>query len=154
VEWETRRAEADAARLAAAAQVQRARLEADAAVEVARAEAAKAAAEARLAKLGLAGPRRLEPRSAGSGRTGSRLAPVGDIERRMHAHWHTERAAGRPPTGAELDRIAGTKDYGRKLRRQLLTEQASTEASHTGHGNRSIRFHVGFSNLEQASNCV
>jgi cell division septum initiation protein DivIVA len=90
VEWETRRAEADAARLAAAAQVQRARLEADAAVEVARAEAAKAAVEVRLAKLGSVGPRRVEPRPAGSGRTGSRLAPVGDIERRMRAHWQVE----------------------------------------------------------------
>jgi hypothetical protein len=40
----------------------------------------------------------------------------------MRTHWATERAAGRTPTGAELDRIAGTRDYGRKVRRTLLAE--------------------------------
>jgi hypothetical protein len=31
----------------------------------------------------------------------------------MWAHYQRERAAGRTPTGAELDRVAGTNSYGR-----------------------------------------
>jgi hypothetical protein len=33
----------------------------------------------------------------------------------MWAHYQRERAAGRTPTGAELDRIAGTNNYGRAV---------------------------------------
>lgn len=33
----------------------------------------------------------------------------------MWAHYETERKAGRTPTGAELDRIAGTSNYGRAV---------------------------------------
>jgi hypothetical protein len=67
--------------------------------------------------------------SAGSGspKSGSK----GDAEAAMRAHWATERAAGRTPTGAELDRIAGTKDYGRKVRRTLLAENEQTPPAET-----------------------
>jgi hypothetical protein len=39
----------------------------------------------------------------------------GDAHRAMWAHYQAERAAGRTPTGAELDRVAGTRDYGRAV---------------------------------------
>ncbi|SDC20458.1 Protein of unknown function [Actinokineospora iranica] len=39
----------------------------------------------------------------------------GDSARVMWAHYQAARAAGRTPTGAELDRIAGTRDYGRAV---------------------------------------
>lgn len=41
---------------------------------------------------------------------------------RARAHWDAERKAGRTPSGADLDRAAGTKDYGRGLRRKWLAE--------------------------------
>jgi hypothetical protein len=60
--------------------------------------------------------------------TGSvvRLAVVPDearpaeptAEQQMWAYYVTERAKGRTPTGAELDRIAGTNNYGRKVLRR------------------------------------
>lgn len=49
----------------------------------------------------------------------------------MRKHWATERAAGRTPTGAELDRVAGTKDYGRRIRRTLLAEDEAATAAET-----------------------
>lgn len=39
-------------------------------------------------------------------------------EQRMWTHYVTERSKGRTPTGAELDRIAGTNNYGRKVLRR------------------------------------
>lgn len=36
----------------------------------------------------------------------------------MWAYYVTERAKSRTPTGAELDRIAGTNNYGRKVLRR------------------------------------
>ena len=39
-------------------------------------------------------------------------------EQRMWAYYVTERAKGRTPTGAELDRIAGTNNSGRRLLRR------------------------------------
>jgi hypothetical protein len=33
----------------------------------------------------------------------------------MWAHYQHEHAAGRTPTGADLDRIAGTNNYGRAV---------------------------------------
>ncbi|WP_236793332.1 DUF2637 domain-containing protein [Amycolatopsis sp. GM8] len=39
-------------------------------------------------------------------------------EQRMWAYYVTERAKGRTPTGAELDRLAGTNNYGRKVLRR------------------------------------
>jgi len=40
---------------------------------------------------------------------------TGTAEQRMWAYYQRERAAGRSPTGAELDRIAGTNNYGRAV---------------------------------------
>ncbi|WP_024799543.1 DUF2637 domain-containing protein [Nocardia sp. BMG51109] len=39
-------------------------------------------------------------------------------EQRMWVYYVTERSKGRIPTGAELDRIAGTNNYGRRVLRQ------------------------------------
>jgi uncharacterized protein DUF2637 len=39
-------------------------------------------------------------------------------EQRMWAYYVTERSKGRTPTGAELDRITGTNNYGRKVLRR------------------------------------
>ena len=56
-----------------------------------------------------------------------RLAVVSDesrppteptAEQRMWAYYVTERSKGRTPTGAELDRVAGTNNYGRRLLRR------------------------------------
>jgi hypothetical protein len=56
-----------------------------------------------------------------------RLAVVSDetrppteptAEQRMWAYYVTERAKGRTPSGAELDRIAGTNNYGRRVLRR------------------------------------
>jgi hypothetical protein len=49
-------------------------------------------------------------------------------EQRMWLHYQRERARGRTPTGAELDRIAGTNNYGRRVLRQWRA---------AGHGPRS-----------------
>ncbi|MFJ8911133.1 DUF2637 domain-containing protein [Amycolatopsis sp. NPDC102389] len=46
-------------------------------------------------------------------------------EQRMWQHYQRERTRGRTPTGAELDRIAGTNNYGRRVLRQWRA---------TGHG--------------------
>lgn len=73
--------------------------------------------------------------AVGAAETGRvvRLAVVSDearspdeptAEQRMWAYYVTERSKGRIPTGAELDRIAGTNNYGRRvLRRWLQTGQ-------------------------------
>ncbi|MFD5828501.1 DUF2637 domain-containing protein [Lentzea sp. NPDC060358] len=65
-----------------------------------------------------------------------RLAVVSDdarslneptAEQRMWAYYVTERSKGRIPTGAELDRIAGTNNYGRRvLRRWIRAGQLPT----------------------------
>jgi hypothetical protein len=39
-------------------------------------------------------------------------------EQVMWSHYQRERAAGRTPTGAELDRVAGTNNYGRRVLRR------------------------------------
>lgn len=39
-------------------------------------------------------------------------------EQRMWEYYMTERSKGRTPTGAELDRVAGTNNYGRRLLRR------------------------------------
>jgi hypothetical protein len=49
---------------------------------------------------------------------GSRPPSEPTAEQRMWAYYVTERAKGRTPTGAELDRIAGTNNYGRRLLRR------------------------------------
>lgn len=48
----------------------------------------------------------------------SRPSAEPTAERRMWAHYVTERSKGRTPTGAELDRIAGTNNYGRRVLRR------------------------------------
>jgi hypothetical protein len=40
---------------------------------------------------------------------------MGTAEQRMWAHYQREQAAGRTPTGADLDRIAGTNNDGRAV---------------------------------------
>ena len=40
----------------------------------------------------------------------------------MWAHFQREHARGRTPTGAELDRVAGTNNYGRTVLRQWRNE--------------------------------
>jgi hypothetical protein len=54
--------------------------------------------------------------------------PALTAEQRMRAYYLTQQAHGRTPTGAELDRVAGTRDYGRRLRRKWLSE----ENTHSG----------------------
>ncbi len=49
---------------------------------------------------------------------GSRPSAGPTAEQRMWTHYVTERSNGRIPTGAELDRIAGTNNYGRKVLRR------------------------------------
>ncbi|GGM34301.1 hypothetical protein GCM10012275_02050 [Longimycelium tulufanense] len=49
---------------------------------------------------------------------GSRLPVEPTAEQRMWAYYVTERSKGRVPTGAELDRITGTNNYGRKVLRR------------------------------------
>jgi Protein of unknown function (DUF2637) len=57
----------------------------------------------------------------------------GNAEKIMWEHYERERAAGRTPTGAELDRIAGTNNYGRSVlarwRRNGRLESADTVAA-------------------------
>lgn len=52
---------------------------------------------------------------------------VGDsgptAEQRMWEYYVGVRARGRTPTGAELDRMAGTHNYGRRILRKWRTEQ-------------------------------
>jgi hypothetical protein len=52
------------------------------------------------------------------------VSPVrGDTERKMRAHWDTERAAGRTPSGAELARVVDKDDsLGRRKKRQFEKE--------------------------------
>jgi hypothetical protein len=66
-----------------------------------------------------------------------RLAPVPawsgspaelTAEQRMWEYYRSERSQGRTPTGAELDRVAGTNNYGRKvLRRWQAAGRPATE---------------------------
>ncbi|MCR6489782.1 DUF2637 domain-containing protein [Amycolatopsis sp. OK19-0408] len=50
-------------------------------------------------------------------------SPERTAEERMWDYYVGERACGRTPTGAELDRVAGTHNYGRRILRQWRTEQ-------------------------------
>ena len=68
-----------------------------------------------------------------TGSDGRRLALVqssrGEATRLMRAHWDRERAAGRTPSGAELDKVGGTKDYGRKLIARWEAEEEEAAAA-------------------------
>jgi hypothetical protein len=57
-----------------------------------------------------------------SGGTPSPAEPT--AEQRMWAYYATQRSRGRTPTGAELDRIAGTNNYGRRVLRRWRASQA------------------------------
>jgi hypothetical protein len=46
---------------------------------------------------------------------GAASAAASTAEQRMWEHYQHQRTAGRTPTGAELDRIAGTNNYGRAV---------------------------------------
>lgn len=51
----------------------------------------------------------------------SRTKAEPTAEQRMWAYYQTESAKGRTPSGAELDRIAGTNNYGRRVLRRWRT---------------------------------
>jgi hypothetical protein len=53
-------------------------------------------------------------------------------EQRMWEYYMAMRARGRTPTGAELDRAAGTHNYGRRILRKWRAEQ-SRQVSSSGH---------------------
>jgi hypothetical protein len=57
-----------------------------------------------------------EPRGSESSRATTK--GMSATERRMWQHWQKARAAGHIPNGAELDRIAGTNNYGRAVLRR------------------------------------
>ncbi|GAA5115280.1 DUF2637 domain-containing protein [Haloechinothrix salitolerans] len=62
-------------------------------------------------------------------------------EQRMWAYYVTERAKGRTPTGAELDRAAGTNNYGRRVLRRWAETGRITEYSglvHVGNTGRVL----------------
>lgn len=58
----------------------------------------------------------------------SRPVEAPTAERRMWAYYQAQRARGRTPSGAELDRVAGTNNYGRRVlrRRQRSLPPART----------------------------
>ncbi|MCG3754085.1 DUF2637 domain-containing protein [Amycolatopsis sp. Poz14] len=59
-----------------------------------------------------------------SSRTGE---PVLTAEQRMWAYYAKQVAAGRSPSGAELDRVAGTHNYGRRVLRRWRRSGRLTE---------------------------
>lgn len=93
--------------------------------------------------------------SGETGETGDETAPVVRLavvpdesrssaeptaEQRMWVYYVTERAKGRTPTGAELDRIAGTNNYGRRLLREWRRQGRITDDAAVDHQRtRSVR---------------
>ena len=72
------------------------------------------------------------PPGGGNGHRPRPASTAGGAERAadasMRAHWATERAAGRTPSGAELDRMCGRdprNGAGRKARARYLREEAA-----------------------------
>jgi hypothetical protein len=61
-------------------------------------------------------------------------------EQRMWAYYTSERSNGRTPTGAELDRIAGTNNYGRRVLRRWKTADRSPADPTDEQMNRSVGF--------------
>lgn len=53
------------------------------------------------------------------------LAAESTAEQRMWAYYVTERPKGRAPTGAELDRVAGTDNDGRCVLRRWKSMEAA-----------------------------
>lgn len=77
--------------------------------------------------------RQASPRRKPPAESGKRSA-----EHVMWEHYHREQAAGRMPTGAELDRVAGTNNYGRTvLRRWRL--QGRIPDSGSAHRTRGVQ---------------
>jgi len=60
-----------------------------------------------------------------------RSGPVATAEARMWEHYWHERAAGRVSTGADLDRIAGTHNYGRRVLRRWRASGLVPPPSHS-----------------------
>jgi hypothetical protein len=91
-----------------------------------------------------------------------RLAGVSDesrppteptAEQRMWAYYMTERSKGRTPTGAELDRAAGTNNYGRRVLRRWRESGHSDDRISSGTRsqesvNSSIRQRPAYSSSE------
>ncbi len=74
-----------------------------------------------------------------------RLRAKPTAEQRMWAYYVTERSKGRAPTGAELDRVAGTNNYGRRLLRQwrrqgAITDGATVDHQHPRPERKAVRF--------------
>jgi hypothetical protein len=89
-----------------------------------------------------------------TGETGDETAPVVRLavvsdearlaeptsEQRMWAYYVTERSKGRTPTGAELDRIAGTNNYGRRVLREWRRQGRIADDAAVDHQRpRSVR---------------
>lgn len=60
-------------------------------------------------------------------------------EQRMWAYFVTERSKGRTPTGAELDRIAQTNNYGRKVLRRWANTGQITDRGGPARGGATAR---------------
>jgi hypothetical protein len=92
-------------------------------------------------KINEAGPRTNEtdvlPATRLSAVSGdSRPHPEPTAEQKMWAYYVTERSKGRAPTGAELDRVFSTNNYGRGVLRRWRDDgriPAAREARHHGH---------------------
>lgn len=59
-------------------------------------------------------------------------------EQRMWAYYINERSKGRTPTGADLDRIAGTNNYGRRVLRRWKTAGRSPANSANDQTSRAV----------------
>ncbi|MFF0495651.1 hypothetical protein ACFYU5_04525 [Nocardia aobensis] len=69
---------------------------------------------------------------------GSALPAELTAEQRMWAYYTSERSKGRTPTGAELDRIAGTNNYGRRVLRRWKTAHRSPADPAEDQMNRAV----------------
>ncbi|GAA5155818.1 DUF2637 domain-containing protein [Pseudonocardia eucalypti] len=95
-----------------------------------------------------------EPEAAGTGNETGRVVPLVALsaglgrramtaERRMWDYYQAQLAQGRTPTGAELDRMAKTNNYGRRVLRRWRTEgrlhndqRSPPRVTHLGRGAR------------------
>lgn len=88
-----------------------------------------------------------------TGETDGTAAPIGRLvsvparssssaertaEQRMWAYYQSERSQGRTPTGAELDRIAGTNNYGRRVLRRWKRADRPLAARTFQDANRAV----------------
>ncbi|MBF6278737.1 MULTISPECIES: DUF2637 domain-containing protein [Nocardia] len=69
---------------------------------------------------------------------GSGLPAELTAEQRMWAYYTSERSKGRTPSGAELDRIAGTNNYGRRVLRRWKTADRSPADATDDQMNRAV----------------